>query len=82
MYKGRIVFRGDIVIDGSGFYAVFSEQGTYAAHQAAAKFLDAIARIPGCDGADSDAIGAYTQVSLEEMHKRRETAALGSLKTL
>ena len=36
---------------------------------AAAKFLDAISRMPGCDGEDSDAIGAYTQVVLEEMQK-------------
>ena len=35
-----------------------------ASHLAAAKFLDAIARCPGCDGEDSDAIGAYTQCQL------------------
>ena len=27
-YKGRVVLRGDIVKDDSGFYAVFTEQGT------------------------------------------------------
>ena len=43
-YKGRVVFRGDQVRDESGFYAVFSEQGTSASHLAAAKFIDAIAR--------------------------------------
>ena len=69
-YKGRIVFRGDIVQDETGYYAVFSEQGTSAAHQAAAKFLDAIARLPGCSGSDSDAIGAYTQVLFEEIHEK------------
>ena len=45
-YKGRIVFRGDKVKDETGFYAVFSEQGTSASHLAAAKVLDAIARMP------------------------------------
>ena len=65
-FKGRIVFRGDIVKDESGCFAVFSEQGTSASHLSAAKFLDAIARMPGCSGEDSDAVGAYTQVLLEE----------------
>ena len=36
---------------------------------AAAKFSDAIARIPGNDGEDSDAIGAYTQVTLANAAK-------------
>ena len=68
-YKGRVVFRGDSVKDESGFFAVFSEQGTSASHMAAAKFMDAIARPPGCDGEDSDVVGAYTQVSLEDIEK-------------
>ena len=74
-YKGRVVFRGDQVRDESGYYAVFSEQGTSASHLAAAKFLDAIARMPGCDGEDSDAVGAYTQVELDSMMKPGETSA-------
>ena len=64
-FKGRIVFRGDIVRDESGCFAVFSEQGTSASHLSAAKFLDAIARMPGNDGQDSDAVGAYTQCELK-----------------
>lgn len=60
-YKGRVVFRGDIVKHEEGFYAVFSERGTSASHLAAAKFLDAVARTPGCEGQDSDAVSAYTQ---------------------
>jgi len=63
-YKDRVVFRGDNVRDEEGFYAVFSEQGTSASHLAAAKFLDAIARMPGNDQEDSDAIGAYTLCEL------------------
>jgi len=65
-YKGRVVFRGDQVRDESGFFAVFSEQGTSASHQSGAKLLDAIARMPGCDGGDSDAVGAYTQCPLSD----------------
>ena len=34
---------------------------------AATKFLDAIARLPDCDGEDSDAVGAYTQVKLDNV---------------
>ena len=41
-YKGRVVFRGDQTKDESGYYAVFSEQGTSASHLAAAKFLDCL----------------------------------------
>ena len=66
-YKGRVVFRGDIVRDKDGYYAVFSEQGTSSSHMAATKLLDAIARMPGCDGEDSDAMSAYTQVKLDEI---------------
>ena len=44
--------------------AVFSEQGTSASHLAAAKLLDAIAWMPGNEGEDSDATGAYTQALL------------------
>ena len=50
--------------DEDGYLAVFSEQGTSASRMAAAKFLDAISRFPGCDGEESDATGAYTQSDL------------------
>ena len=36
-YKGRVVLRGDIVKDNSGFYAVFTEQGSSASQMTAAK---------------------------------------------
>ena len=65
-YKARIVFRGDVVKDESGQFAVFTEQGASASHMSAAKFLDAIARLPGNDGEHSDAVGAYTQVTLAD----------------
>ena len=65
-YKGRVVFRGDKVKDESGFYAVFTEQGTSASHMAGGKFLDGLARMPGMEGQISDAVSAYTQVPLPE----------------
>ena len=36
-YKGRIVFRGDIVKDDSGSYAVFTEQGSSASQNDSSK---------------------------------------------
>ena len=32
--------------DETGFFVVFSEQGASASHMSAAKFLDAVARMP------------------------------------
>ena len=49
-YKGRIVFRGDIVKNDSGSYAVFTEQGSSASQMTAAKVMDIISRLPGCSG--------------------------------
>ena len=49
-YKGRVVLRGDIVKDDSGSYAVFTEQGSAASQMTAAKIMDIISRLPGCDG--------------------------------
>ena len=64
-YKGRVVLRGDIVKDNSGSYAVFTEQGSSASQMTAAKIMDIISRLPGCDGQAADAISAYTQVKNE-----------------
>ena len=44
---------------------MFSAQGTGSSNLSAAKFVDAIARLPGYDGQDLDASGAYTQISLK-----------------
>ena len=60
-YKGRVVLRGDIVKDNSGSYAVFTEQGSSALQMTAAKVMDVISRLPGCDGQAADAVSAYTQ---------------------
>ena len=55
-YKGRIVLRGDIVKDDSGSYAVLTEQGSSASQMTAAKIMDIISRLPGCDGQAADAV--------------------------
>ena len=68
-YKGRVVLRGDIVKDHSCSYAVFNEQGSSASQMTAAKIMDIISRLPGCDGQAADAVSAYTQIKLEDAHK-------------
>ena len=72
-YQGRVVFRGDNVKDEEGYFAAFSEQGTSASHLAATKFSHAIARLPGNHGEESDTVGVYNQVSLDETGDKRET---------
>ena len=68
-YKGRVVLRGDIVKDDSGSYAVFTEQGSSASQMTAAKIMDIISRLPGCDGQAADAVSAFSQVKMEDAHK-------------
>ena len=48
--KGRVVLRSDIVKDDSGFYAVFTEQGSSASQMTAAKVMDIISRLPWSAG--------------------------------
>ena len=64
-YKGRVVFQGSNVHTENNQFAVFSEQGTDASHHTSGKWLDLIARLPGCHGQDSDAVSAYTQAKLQ-----------------
>ena len=52
--------------DDSGSYAVFTEQGSSASQMTAAKIMDIISRLPGCDGQAADAVSAYTQVKMED----------------
>ena len=52
------MLREDIVKDNSGAYAVFTEQGSSASQMTAAKIIDVIARVPGCDGQPADAVSA------------------------
>ena len=67
--KGRVVLRGDIVKDDSGSDALFTEQGSSASQMTAAKIMDIISRLPGCDGQAADAVSAYTQVKMEDAPK-------------
>ena len=76
-YKGRVVLRGDIVKDDSGSYAVFTEHGSSASQMTAAKIMDIISRLPGCDGQAADAISAYTQVKIEGALDVTENPSLG-----
>ena len=55
--------------DDSGSYAVFTEQGSSASQMTAAKIMDIISRLPGCDGQAADAVSAYTQVKMEDALK-------------
>ena len=66
IYKGRIVFCGGIVKDDSGSSAVCTEQGSSASQMTAAKIMDIISRLLGCDGQAADAVSAYTQVKMED----------------
>ena len=53
--------------DDSGSSAVFTEQGSSASQMTAAKVMDIISRLPGCDGQAADAVSAYTQVKMESV---------------
>ena len=66
--KGRVVLRGDIA-NNSGSNAVFTEQSSSASQMTAAKIMDVISRLPGCDGQTADAASAYTQAKMEDAHK-------------
>ena len=58
-YKGRVVLRGDILKDDSGSYAVCTEQASSASQMTAAKIMDIISRLPGCDGQAADEVSVY-----------------------
>ena len=60
---------GGIVKHDSGSFAVFIKQGFSASKMTAAKIMDIISRLPGCDGQAADAVSAYTQVKMEDAHK-------------
>ena len=54
-YKGRVVFRGDIVKDDSSSYAVFTEQGSSASQMTAAKVIS----YPDCQVAQDEQLTQY-----------------------
>ena len=65
-YKRPPVLRGDNVKDEGRYRAVFTEQGVSVSQMAAAKFLDAMSKLPGMAGETSDAMSAYTRVTMTE----------------
>ena len=65
-YKGKDVLRGDTVKDDSEVCVVFTEQDSSASEVTAAKVMDVIARLPGCDGQAAHAVSGYTQVKMED----------------
>ena len=68
-YKRSICTPCDIVKDNSGFYALFTEQGSSASQMTAAKIMDIIPRLPACDGKAADAVSAYNPRKMEDAHK-------------
>ena len=76
-YKGQVVLSGDTVKDDSGSYAVFTEQGSSASQMTAAKIMDIISRLPGCDEQAVDAVSAQTQVKMEDAHKLFKNSQIG-----
>ena len=52
--------------DDSGSYAVFTEQGSSASQMTAAKVMDIISKLPGCEGQATDAVSAFTLVKMED----------------
>ena len=63
--------------DDSGCYAVCTKQGSSASQMTAAKIMDIISRLPGCDGQAADAVSAYTQVKMEDAPKIIENSQIG-----
>ena len=43
-----------------GAYAVFTDKARLASQMTAAKVMDVIAGLPGCDGQAADAVSAHT----------------------
>ena len=71
--RGRVVLLGDIVKDDSRAYEVSTGQGSSASQVTAAKIMDVIARLPGCEGQAADAVSSCTLVKLEDAPKLLKT---------
>ena len=52
-----------------GLMQYFTEQGSLASQMTAAKVMDMISRLPGCEGQAADAVSAYTQGRMEDAPK-------------
>ena len=44
-------------------------KGSSASQMIAAKIMDIVSRLLGCDGQAADAVSAYTQEKMEDAHK-------------
>ena len=62
--KARVVFRGDQIKDDQGFNAIYYDACPGASQMSTAKFVDAIATMPGRASEDTAAMGACMQVCL------------------
>ena len=67
-YKGRIVFRSDLVKDDCLMRYSLNKDHQQS-QMTAAKIMDIISRLPGCDGQAADAISVYTQILMEVVPK-------------
>ena len=68
-YKGRVVFRGDVVKDDSGSHAVFTEQESSASHVTGVKVLDVIVKLLWVAGQAGEFVSACTQGKTEDTPK-------------
>ena len=59
------------------YNAVITEQGSSASQMTAAKVMDFISRLPGCDGQAADAVSAYTQVKNGRCSQIIENSRIG-----
>ena len=73
-FKGRVVFRGDIVKNDSGSCAVCTEQGSSASQMTAAKIMDITSRLPGCARQAADAVSAYTHLHSSQNGRSTDVA--------
>ena len=69
-FKGRVVLRGDILKDDSGFYAAFTEQSSSASKMKTAKVMDIISRLPGSEFPD-----IWIRLPRHKWHKSRSNMA-------
>ena len=74
--KVELYYEVDIVKDGSGSYAEFTEQGSSALQMTAAKVMDIISSLLGCAGPAADAVSAYTQIQMEDAPKSSTTTQM------
>ena len=63
-YKGRVVTRDDVVQNDLDSFAVFTVQESSASHMTAAKVMNVISGLPGCERLASDALSAYTHMKM------------------